>query len=80
MPRLPIKEFLLMTDGHKKSAMVENSSHLTHRKYYPDIDGLRATAILTVAGFNAFPNWVHGGISASISSLAYPAVTEENTT
>ena len=35
--------------------------HLTHPKYRPDIDGLRAVAILAVVGFHAFPSWVNGG-------------------
>ncbi len=35
--------------------------HLTHPKYRPDIDGLRAVAILTVVGFHAFPVWFKGG-------------------
>jgi peptidoglycan/LPS O-acetylase OafA/YrhL len=30
-------------------------------KYRPDIDGLRAVAVLAVIGFHAFPNWVPGG-------------------
>jgi peptidoglycan/LPS O-acetylase OafA/YrhL len=30
-------------------------------KYRPDVDGLRAVAVLAVIGFHAFPDWVHGG-------------------
>src|ERR1051325_9679898 len=29
--------------------------------YRPDIDGLRAIAVLAVVGFHAFPQWVPGG-------------------
>ncbi len=33
----------------------------SHPKYRPDIDGLRAIAILSVVGFHAFPDFVPGG-------------------
>jgi peptidoglycan/LPS O-acetylase OafA/YrhL len=38
-----------------------NSSHLSHPKYRPDIDGLRALAVLAVVAFHGFPNWMKGG-------------------
>ncbi len=43
------------------SALKAQSQHLTHPKYRPDIDGLRAVAVLSVIGYHAFPRSIPGG-------------------
>jgi peptidoglycan/LPS O-acetylase OafA/YrhL len=41
--------------------MHHNKTLLTHPKYRPDIDGLRAIAVLAVVAFHAFPKLMPGG-------------------
>lgn len=43
--------------------MRHSSPHLIHLQYRPDIDGLRAIAILAVVVFHAFPGALPGGFS-----------------
>ncbi|MDE2029716.1 MAG: acyltransferase [Alphaproteobacteria bacterium] len=43
--------------------MPSQQSHLSRPHYRPDIDGLRAIAVLAVVAFHAFPNWVRGGFT-----------------
>ena len=41
--------------------LLPNPQSLAHPQYRPDIDGLRAIAVLSVVGFHAFPDYVKGG-------------------
>lgn len=51
-----------MTLPSARTQFIEEAEEkLSHPKYRPDIDGLRAVAVLSVVAFHAFPRWMPGG-------------------
>lgn len=48
-------------DGRRVPRLMASSSPIVSPNYRPDIDGLRAVAVLPVVAFHAFPGWVTGG-------------------
>lgn len=62
-PTMPNSLSTIASDARpsETSTTTSQAHHLSHPKYRPDIDGLRAVAVSSVVLFHAFPNLLPGG-------------------